>query len=140
MIASNQPVPVVRLSGLYDAVFLLPLSIPIVAEFVIDWVVLLGERAMLGGGLDLGAEGVLFVNLMAILSVLFGLFRARFPYPIVGWFDVAARMLLGGCIALYLLAFDLAQILWLFVAVEAIWALVQVLALRKLVPVRSKGR
>lgn len=122
---------VVRLSGIYDAIVLLPLAIPPIAERIITALVGLNDHAGLGGTLDLGTHGILFLALMAILSVVFGVFRALFPIFEVGICDVAARLLLGACLASYLITSDAAQVLWVFVAAEGIWAVFQAVPLRR---------
>lgn len=133
--ANEPPLGVIRASGLYDAVILLPFALPGVSAWALaklDWA---NDALRFTGSIpEMSGLGLMFCNMMAALAILYSILLIRQPNRFYGMYDVVARFLMGGLIAVYLVAYGVAGIFWVFVAIEAFWLVAQYTAV-----VRSAG-
>jgi hypothetical protein len=124
--------PIVRASGLYDAVLLLPFALPGVSAWTLAKMGWLNTALGLPGTIpEMSALGLLFLNMMAALAILYSVQRIREPNRFFGTYDVVARLLMGSLLGIYLLVHGIAAIFWAFFAAELFWAIAQYAAIKR---------
>ncbi|MBL4682794.1 MAG: hypothetical protein JKY88_19045 [Pseudomonadales bacterium] len=124
--------PVVKASGIYDVVLLLPFAIPGLSVWTIEKLGTINELLSLPGTIpELPPFALLFINMMAALAIMYSVLRIREPNRLYGGYDVVARCLMGSLILFYLLVFDVAGIMWGFFLVEVMWAILQYRAITR---------
>lgn len=123
---------VIRASGIYDAVVLLPFAIPGLSVLVISYLGSLHQWLGFSGGVPpFDPFHMVFVNLLGAISVMWGVLRARDPQWIYGYYDTIIRLTIAAIMLLYLLYYEVTPILWVFFVVEFAWALLQIYAYKK---------
>ena len=123
---------IVRASGIYDAVILAPFAIPMVSTWTLAKLQFFNELLALEGEVpELSATGHLFLNMMAVLAILYAILRIKRPTRLFGGYDAVARFLMASLLVVYLLFFDIAGVFWGFAIVEIVWGIAQYLSVRR---------
>ncbi|HHO55430.1 MAG TPA: hypothetical protein ENK21_03505 [Trueperaceae bacterium] len=118
---------IIRSSGIYDILVMLPFAIPGVSGLVMTKIQALHNALMLSGSLvDFSPFHLLFVNIMALVSIMWGVLRVRTPSVKYGLYDTAARLAIGSTMLLYLLKYNITEIMWIFLVTEFAWAVLQI--------------
>ena len=124
--------PIIRASGIYDVVLLLPFAVPVAASWIIKKLGVINDLLSLPGTIpELSPFALLFVNMMATLAIMYSVLRIRQPNRLYGGYDVVARLLMATLIFIYLIAFEIAAVMWGFLIVEIMWAILQYIAISR---------
>lgn len=62
---------------------------------------------------------------MALVSVMWGILRVLTPLVKYGLYDIAVRLAIGLTMLLYLLKYNITEIMWVFLIAEFFWAALQ---------------
>jgi len=118
---------IIKASGIYDILILLPFAIPGVVELVFTLINKIHDDFALTGSLpEFSPYHFMFVNIMAIISIVWAVIRIRNPIPLYACYDTVARLLIASIMLIYLLNYDVTQIIWLFFIAEVSWAILQI--------------
>ena len=118
---------IVRGSGIYDVVILLPFAIPGVVEWTMLFISNIHHSLFLQGSMPTFSPfHFLFINVMAIVSIVWSVIRIMNPLAIYGWYDTVARILIAITMLVYLVEYQVSQILWVFIVAEVAWATLQI--------------
>ncbi|MDH5229935.1 MAG: hypothetical protein OEZ58_07500 [Gammaproteobacteria bacterium] len=118
---------IVRSSGIFDIILMLPFAIPGVAAWTISQIGTLHYSLNLSGNMpEFSPFHLLFVNLMAIITIVWSSLRVITPSAQYGNYDTLARIFIAATMVIYLLAYNVSEILWLFVMVEVTWTVLQI--------------
>ena len=118
---------ITRASGAFDVLILLPFLLPGVSSYTME---LLASLHLLLGLAEnftvFEPIHLLFVNLMALVSIMWGVLRYRNPLATYGNIDSFIRLIIASFMAYYLLVESISPIIWPFVFSEIIWAVLQI--------------
>ncbi len=118
---------IVRSSGIYDIVLMIPFAIPGVVSWTMTQLGELHANLHLSGTFpEFTSLHLFFINLMASITVVWSVLRIRAPIPLYGIYDTVARVLISLLMLVYLLIYDVSEILWIFFISEIAWALMQI--------------
>ncbi len=118
---------IIRASGLFDILLMVPFAIPGLASWVLTEIAIVHEALSLTGAVPVFSPfHLLFVNLMAGITIVWSVLRVSDPKPIYGVYDSVARIIVATLMLIYLLYYDVTAVLWLFFTVELCWALIQI--------------
>nr|WP_086939856.1 hypothetical protein [Thaumasiovibrio occultus] len=118
---------IIKASGIYDALMMLPFAIPGLSALVLQYLAYLHQQLGLAGAIPVFTPfHLLFVNIMASISIVWAVIRIRNPTALYAWYDTAARLLIAAIMLVYLLRDGISGIIWLFFATEVIWAALQI--------------
>ncbi len=116
-----------RASGIFDIALMLPFAIPGVAGWVILQIQAIHEALSLSGSMpEFSPFHLMFVNLMACITIVWSVLRVMNPSVLYGIYDTIVRLIIIIIMLVYLLAYDVSQIIWLFVLLESGWAAFQI--------------
>ena len=118
---------IIKASGIYDILVLLPFAIPGAVEMVFTLIKKIHDDLALTGSLpEFSPYHFMFVNIMGIISIVWAVIRIRTPIHLYACYDTAARLIIAANMLIYLLYYDITQIIWLFFVAEVTWAILQV--------------
>jgi hypothetical protein len=118
---------IVRSSGVYDIVLMIPFAIPGVVSWTMTQLGYLHANLSLSGTFpEFSAFHLFFINLMAFITIVWSVLRVRTPIPRYGIYDTVARFLIAALMLVYLLKYNVSEILWLFFISEIAWAMLQI--------------
>jgi len=118
---------IIKASGIYDILILLPFAIPGVVELVFTLINKLHNDLTLTGSMpEFSPYHFMFVNIMATISIVWAVIRVRNPSTLYACYDTVARLFIASTMLVYLLYYDVTQIIWLFFAAEISWAILQI--------------
>lgn len=121
---------VIKISGIYDIVLLIPFFIPLITPEVFSLINKIHIALSLNGDqLILSPASFLFVNIMAAISILWGTIRFISPTKLNLLADTIIRLVISLLMLYYLLTQNVSEIIWIFLTGELSWAIVQVAAL-----------
>jgi len=113
--------------GIYDILILLPFAIPGVVELIFTFINKIHDNFALTGTLpEFTPFHFMFVNIMATISIVWAVIRIRSPIHLYACYDTVARLLIAVNMLIYLLYYDISQIIWLFFVAEVSWAILQI--------------
>ena len=118
---------IVKSSGIYDILIMLPFAIPGVVEWTISLISYLHEFLLVEGSMpQFSPFHYLFINIMAVVSIVWAVIRVVNPIPLYAWYDTAARILIALLMFVYLVQYQVTQVLWVFFIAEITWAALQI--------------
>ena len=118
---------IVRSSGIYDIVIMLPFAIPGVVAWTMHQISNIHNSLSLSGTIpEFSSLHLLFINIMAIITIVWSILRVRNPIPLYGLYDTVTRILIAAIMLIYLLQYNVSEIIWLFFTVEVTWAVLQI--------------
>ena len=118
---------IVRSSGIYDIVIMIPFAIPGVVAWTMHQISIIHNSLSLSGTVpEFSSLHLLFINIMAIITIVWSVLRVRNPIPLYGLYDTVARILIATIMLVYLLQYNVSEIMWLFFIVEVTWAVIQI--------------
>ncbi|MBU2972527.1 hypothetical protein KO527_24640 [Pseudoalteromonas sp. C2R02] len=118
---------IIKASGIYDILVLLPFAIPGIVEIVFTLINKTHDDLALTGSLpEFLPYHFMFVNIMAIISIVWAVIRIRNPIHLYACYDTITRLLIAANMLVYLLYYDITQIIWLFFIAEVSWAILQI--------------
>jgi len=117
---------IIKASGIYDILILLPFAIPGVVELVFTLINKIHDDLALTGLLpEFSPFHFMFVNIMATISIVWAVIRVINPSTLYACYDTAARLFIAAIMLIYIFYYDVTQIIWLFFAAEISWAILQ---------------
>lgn len=123
---------IIKAGGVYDCVLLLPFALPFSLPIVFESLNSLSQAINLTGSpLSLSVTSSLFVNIMAIVSISFGLIRFLEPSKRIGLFDSYTRLTIALTMLYHLIILKISFIILIFVISEIIWAILQIFYIKK---------
>ncbi len=123
---SNYP-RFVRGTGIYDAGLMLLFIGPGVVRWTISLIASLDSALALPGEVgSFSAFSLFFVNMMAAITLVWAIARARDPKPEYGFWDGVTRLAICALMLIYVAFFDVTVLLVFFAAVEALLGFAQV--------------
>lgn len=124
--STNRTASSVKAAALYDVVLLLPFAIPGLVSLALTQLQGLHEALELSGQFPAFSPlHLLFLNIMASISVVWGVMRLRDPRSEYGLYDCAMRFAIASTILYYVLAAGVSSLMVTFIVGELFWALVQ---------------
>jgi len=118
---------IIKASGIYDILILLPFAIPGVVELVFTLINKIHDDLALTGSIpEFSPYHFMFVNIMATISIVWAVIRVRNPSTLYACYDTVARLLIAVIMLIYLIYYDVTQIIWLFFVAEISWAILQI--------------
>jgi len=118
---------IIKASGIYDILILLPFAIPGVVELVFTFINKIHDNFALTGTLpEFTPFHFMFVNIMATISIVWAVIRVIKPISLYACYDTVARLLIASTMLVYLLHYDVTQIIWLFFVAEISWVILQI--------------
>ena len=118
---------IIRFSGIYDIILMIPFAIPGVVSYTMTQVGNLHTTLSLSGSFsEFSPFHLFFINLMALVTIVWAVLRVRTPIPRYGIYDSVTRVLIAILMLVYLLMFNISEILWIFFVSEVTWALLQI--------------
>jgi len=113
--------------GIYDILILLPFAIPGVVELIFTFINKIHDNFALTGTLpEFTPFHFMFVNIMATITIVWAVIRIRSPIHLYACYDTVARILIAVNMLIYLLYYDITQIIWLFFVAEVSWTILQI--------------
>ncbi len=117
----------VRATGWYDAILMVPFLFPGVVAWTLSVIQRVDASLGLPGGVgDFPPLALFFVNMMAVITAVWAVARARNPLLEYGFWDGVTRLLLSLLMVAYVVFLDATAVLLLFAVVEAGLGAVQV--------------
>lgn len=117
---------IIKASGIYDILVMIPFALPGVVELTIMYISHIHNSLSLAGSIpEFSSFHFLFINIMAIVSIVWAVIRVKTPIPLFAWYDTAARTLIASTMLVYLVSYQVTEILWLFFVAEVAWAAFQ---------------
>lgn len=117
---------IIRCSGIYDIVLMIPFAIPGVVWWTMSQMQIIHQHFELSGNFPaLSSFHLFFINVMAVITIVWSVLRVHRPMPKYGMYDTVARIALAILILYYLLLENVSEVLWLFFFSELIWATLQ---------------
>lgn len=118
---------IIRSSGIYDIVIMIPFAIPGVVAWTMNQISNIHNSLSLSGTVpEFSSFHLLFINIMATITIVWSVLRVRNPIPLYGLYDTVTRILIAAIMLVYLLQYNVSQIMWLFLLVEVTWAVLQI--------------
>ena len=118
---------IIRSSGIYDIVIMIPFAIPGVVAWTMHQISNIHNSFMLSGSVpEFSSLHLLFINIMAIITIVWSVLRVINPIPLYGIYDTVARIFIAAIMLVYLLLYNVSEIMWLFFMVEVTWAALQI--------------
>jgi len=118
---------IIRNSGIYDIVVMLPFAIPGVVEWTMAQLQSIHNSLSLSGSIpEFLPFHFLFINIMALITIVWSVLRVRNPIPIYAVYDTMVRILIAVTMLIYLVHYNVTEILWLFFVAEVFWAALQI--------------
>ena len=118
---------IIRSSGIYDIVVMLPFAIPSVVEWTMSQITNVHNSLLLTGSIpEFSPLHFLFINIMAIVTIAWSILRVRNPIPLYATYDTVTRILIAIIMLVYLLKYNVTEIIWLFFIMEVIWIILQI--------------
>ena len=118
---------IVRSSGIYDIVIMIPFAIPGVVSWTMHQISNIHNSSSLSGTVpEFSSLHLLFINIMAVITIVWSVLRVLNPTPLYGLYDTVARLLIALLMLVYLLQYNVSEIMWLFFMVEVTWAALQI--------------
>ncbi|ROV58964.1 hypothetical protein EGH82_15900 [Vibrio ponticus] len=118
---------IIRASGIYDIIMMLPFAIPGVSGVVIDLIYQAHYGFELAGTVpSFSPFHLMFVNLMASISIVWAVIRVANPIALYAWYDTATRVVIALLMLVYLFGYGVTPMIWLFVVAEIAWAVLQI--------------
>ena len=118
---------IVRSSGIYDIVIMIPFAIPGVVSWTMHQISNIHNSLSLSGTVpEFSSLHLLFINIMAVITIVWSVLRVLNPTPLYGLYDTVARLLIALLMLVYLLQYNVSEIMWLFFMVEVTWAALQI--------------
>lgn len=118
---------IIRSSGLFDIVIMLPFAIPGVVAWTMAQLQTIHNSLFLSGTLpDFSPFHLFFINIMALVSIVWSVLRIQNPMPRYAAYDTVARILIAAVMLIYLLYYNVSELLWLFFIAEITWAALQI--------------
>lgn len=118
---------IIRSSGIYDIILMIPFAIPGVVSWTMTQLGNLHATLSLSGTFpEFSHFHLFFINLMALITIVWSVLRVRTPVPIYGLYDTTARVLITVLMLIYLIQYNVSEILWLFIISEITWAMLQI--------------
>ena len=118
---------IVRSSGVYDFLIMLPFAIPGVVSWTMTQLQLVHESLVLSGTFpEFSVFHLFFINIMACVTIVWSVLRVMSPKPIYGLYDSAARIGIVVIMLVYLMGFAISEIIWFFLIIEVSWAVLQI--------------
>ena len=106
---------------------MLPFAIPGVVEWTMMQLQNIHNSLSLSGSIpEFSAFHYLFINLMALITIIWSVLRVHNPIPIYAAYDTVARVLIAITMLIYLIQYNVTEILWLFLVAEVAWAALQI--------------
>ncbi|MEM7737049.1 MAG: hypothetical protein AAF267_14805 [Deinococcota bacterium] len=122
---------IIRSSGMFDIALMLPFAIPGVAAWVLSQLQYIHESLAFSGSFpEFSGLHLLFVSLMAIITIVWSFLRYREPLVIYGVYDSIARFGIITLMLIYTVYFDVSGVILVFLCVELAWLLLQLNALQ----------
>jgi len=117
---------IIRASAIYDLLLLTPFAIPGISLQIMQLISLTHQYFDLNGTVPLFTPfHLLFVNIMAAISVIWAILRINTPTVRFGLYDLTMRFCISVLMLIYILADDISALIWLFIIAELGWAIVQ---------------
>ncbi len=117
---------IIKASGLYDALLMLPFAIPGLVVFVFQLIIHIHLSFSLSGFIpDFSPFHLLFVNIMASVSIVWAVLRITTPQPCYALYDSIMRFIIACLMMFYIQKYDVTQLMYLFLFAELIWAILQ---------------
>ena len=118
---------IIRSSGIYDIIIMIPFSVPGLVELTLYQMSTIHNSLSLSGTVpEFSSLHLLFINIMAIITIVWSVLRVRNPIPLYGIYDTVIRMLIAVTMLVYLLLYNVSEIMWLFLMAEVTWAVLQI--------------
>ena len=118
---------IIRSSGIYDIVVMLPFTVPGVVEWTLLQLQAVHNSLALGGSFpEFSPFHLLFINVMALITIVWSILRVHNPIPRYAAYDTVARILIATIMLVYLVRYNITEILWLFLLAEVAWVALQV--------------
>jgi hypothetical protein len=118
---------IIRSSGIYDIVIMIPFAIPGLVAWTMHQISNVHDSLMLAGTVpEFSSMHLLFINIMAIVTIVWSVLRVIDPIPLYGIFDTVSRIFIAAIMLVYLLQYNISGILWIFFMVEITWAIIQI--------------
>jgi hypothetical protein len=118
---------IIRISGIYDIVIMIPFAIPGVVAWTMYQISNIHNSLVLSGTVpEFSPMHLLFINIMAIVTVVWSVLRVINPNPLYGLYDTIARIFIAVIMLVYLVQYNVSEILWLFFTFEVAWAALQI--------------
>jgi len=118
---------IIRSSGIYDIVIMIPFAIPGVVAWTMHQISNIHNSLMLSGTVpEFSSMHLLFINIMAIITIVWSVLRVINPIPLYGIYDTVTRIFIAAIMLVYLLQYNVSEIMWLFFTVEVTWAVLQI--------------
>jgi len=118
---------IIRSSGIFDIVIMMPFAIPGVVEWTMHQISNIHNSFSLSGTVpEFSPLHLLFINIMAIITIVWSVLRVRNPIPLYGLYDTVTRIFIATTMLVYLLQYNVSEIMWLFLMVEVTWAVLQI--------------
>ncbi|MDF1664223.1 MAG: hypothetical protein P1V97_20820, partial [Planctomycetota bacterium] len=113
-------------AAIYDVALLIPLAIPGLVDFATAQLHGLHRTLELTGHFpEFAPLHFLFMNVMASISVVWGVMRIRDPRREYGFYDCVMRGSIALTILYYVLFSGVSSLMWIFIVGELFWAFVQ---------------
>jgi hypothetical protein len=118
---------IIKASGIYDIIIMLPFAVPGISEVIMKLISQAHYALALNGSMpEFSPFHLLFVNIMASVSIVWAVIRARNPIALYAWYDTTIRILIAATMLVYLLSYGITEIIWLFFVAEISWAALQI--------------
>lgn len=118
---------IIRSSGIYDIVIMIPFAIPGVVSWTMSQISNIHNSLSLSGTVPgFSSLHLLFINIMAIITIIWSVLRVRNPAPLYGLYDTITRIFIAATMLVYLLLYNVSEIMWLFLMSEVTWAVLQI--------------
>lgn len=118
---------IIRSSGIYDIIIMIPFAIPGVVAWTMHQISNFHNSLMLSGTVpEFSSMHLLFINIMATITIVWSVLRIVNPIPLYGIYDTVTRIFIAAIMLVYLLQYNVSEIMWLFFIVEITWAVLQI--------------
>ena len=106
---------------------MIPFAIPGVVAWTMHQISNIHNSLMLSGTVpEFSSMHLLFINMMAIITIVWSVLRVINPIPLYGIYDTVTRIFIAAIMLVYLLQYNVSEIIWLFFMVEITWAALQI--------------
>jgi hypothetical protein len=106
---------------------MLPFAMPVVVEWTMFQITNIHNSLSLEGSIpEFSPLHFLFINIMAIVTIVWSVLRVRNPSPLYATYDTVTRILIAIIMLVYLLKYNVTEIIWLFFIMEIVWAILQI--------------
>lgn len=123
---------IIKASGIYDIIIILPFALPWLVAIVVDLLHTLHVFMWFTGDFpEFSSFHLLFINIFAVLTILYSVLRVKDPSKKYLLYDTIARFCIAAIMLVYLVLYNITEIIWIFFAIEIIWWAIQLYILKK---------